>query len=117
MAAGIRTDHECTTIEEAKDRLQKGMYLMIREGTVAKDLRNLIGVVNERNSRRCLFVTDDKHLDDLIKEGSIDYNVKLAIREGIDPLTAIQMATINAAECFGLKIKEPLHLDIRQTFY
>lgn len=105
MAAGIRTDHECTTIEEAKARLQKGMYLMIRQGTVAKDLLNLIGVVNERNARRCLFVTDDKHLDDLIEEGSIDYNVKLAIHAGIDPLTAIQMATINAAECFDLNNK------------
>ncbi len=102
MAAGIRTDHECTTIEEAKARLQKGMYLMIREGTVARDLRNLISVVHERNSRRCLFVTDDKHLDDLLAEGSIDFNVKLAIREGVNPLTAIQMATINAAECFDL---------------
>lgn len=105
MAAGIRTDHECTTVEEAKARLQKGMYLMIREGTVARDLRNIIGVINERNARRCLFVTDDKHLDDLLEEGSIDFNVKLAIREGINPLTSIQMATINAAECFGLNDK------------
>lgn len=102
MAAGIRTDHECTTPAEAKVRLQKGMYLMIREGTVAKDLKNIIGVVNERNARRCLFVTDDKHLDDLLEEGSIDYNVKLAIESGIEPLTAIQMASLNAAECFGL---------------
>jgi len=105
MSAGIRTDHECTTAEEAKARLQKGMYVMIREGTVARDLRKLISVVNERNSRRCLFVTDDKHLDDIIEEGSIDYNVHLAIQEGIDPITAIQMATINAAECFGLSEK------------
>jgi adenine deaminase len=102
MAAGITTDHECTTAQEAKERLQKGMYLMIREGTVAKDLRQLIEVVTERNSRRCLFVTDDKHLDDLINEGSIDHNVRLAIAAGIPPITAIQMASINAAECFGL---------------
>ncbi|WP_077212834.1 adenine deaminase [Bacillus dakarensis] len=102
MAAGIRTDHECTTAQEAKERLQKGMYVMIREGTVAKDLKNIIGVVNNMNSRRCLFVTDDKHLDDLLMEGSIDHNVKLAISSGIDPITAIQMATLNAAECFGL---------------
>jgi adenine deaminase len=102
MAAGIRTDHEGTTIDEAKDRLLRGMYLMIREGTVAKDLRQLIGVVNERNARRCLFVTDDKHLDDLLTEGSVDHNVRLAISEGVPSLTAIQMATINAAECFGL---------------
>lgn len=105
MASGIRTDHECTTIQEARDRLQKGMYLMIREGTVAKDLKNLIGAVNQQNSRRCLFVTDDKHLDDIIDEGSIDFNVKLAIQSGLNPVTAIQMATFNAAECFGLTEK------------
>jgi adenine deaminase len=105
MAAGIRTDHESTTAREAKERLRKGMYLMIREGTVAKNLLELISVVNERNSRRCLFVTDDKHLDDLLHDGSIDYNVRLAIAAGISPITAIQMATINVAECFGLDNK------------
>ncbi|WP_409304143.1 adenine deaminase [Peribacillus sp. SCS-155] len=102
MSAGIRTDHESTTSEQAKERLQRGMYLMIREGTVAKDLEQLIPIVNERNARRCLFVTDDKHLDDLVRDGSIDYNVRLAVQSGLSPVTAIQMATINAAECFGL---------------
>jgi adenine deaminase len=105
MAAGIRTDHESVNPKEAKERLTKGMYLMIREGTVAKDLRQLLPVVNERNSRRCLFVTDDKHLDDLVFEGSIDHNVRLAISEGLAPITAYQMATLNAAECFGLTEK------------
>jgi adenine deaminase len=105
MAAGIRTDHESVSADEAKERLTKGMYLMIREGTVAKDLRQLLPVVNERNSRRCLFVTDDKHLDDLISEGSVDHNVRLAISEGLAPITAYQMATLNAAECFGLTEK------------
>lgn len=105
MAAGIRTDHESVTAKEAKERLKKGMYLMIREGTVAKDLRQLLPVVNEQNSRRCLFVTDDKHLDDLIIEGSIDHNVRLAITEGLAPITAYQMGTLNAAECFGLTEK------------
>ncbi|MDM5222687.1 adenine deaminase [Peribacillus sp. NJ11] len=103
MSAGIKTDHECTTAEEAKERLRKGMYLMIREGTVAKDLLNLVPAINELNSRRCLFVTDDRHLDDIVSEGSIDHNVRLSIENGIPPITAIQMATINAAECFGLK--------------
>ena len=103
MSAGIRTDHECTTMEEAKDRLEKGMYLMIREGTVAKDLRQIIGVVNDWNSRRCLFVTDDRHLDDVILEGSINNSVRLAIAEGVPVMTAYQMATLNAAECFRLK--------------
>jgi adenine deaminase len=105
LSAGIQTDHECTTAKEAKERLQRGMYLMIREGTVAKDLQQLIPIVNERNARRCLFVTDDKHLDDLINEGSIDHNVRLAIESGVSPITAIQMATLNAAECFGISGK------------
>lgn len=105
MAAGIRTDHECVTVDEALDRLRKGMYVMLREGSAAKDLITLLKAVNENNARRCLFVTDDKHLDELIDQGSIDYNIKLAINEGLDPILAIQMATLNAAECFGLKTK------------
>lgn len=105
MAAGIRTDHESTTADEAKERLHKGMYLMIREGTVAKNLKQLLPVVNERNVHRCLFVTDDKLLDDLFNEGSVDHNVRLAISEGLSPIMAYQMASINAAECFGLSDK------------
>ena len=116
MSAGIRTDHESTTIDEARDRLRRGMYLMIREGTVAKDLNQLIPVVNERNARRCLFVTDDKHLDDLVHEGSIDHNVRLAIASGLSPLTAIQMASINAAECFGLEDKGAIAPGYRADF-
>jgi adenine deaminase len=116
MAAGIRTDHESTTTVEAKERLKSGMYLMIREGTVAKDLKKLIPAVNEYNSRRCLFVTDDKHLDDLVLEGSIDYNVRLAIDEGLSPITAIQMATINAAECFGLEDKGAIAAGYKADF-
>ncbi|WP_420831223.1 adenine deaminase [Paenibacillus lignilyticus] len=102
MAAGIRTDHESTGLQEAQDRLDLGMYLMIREGTVAKDLDALLPVVTPRNARRCLFVTDDKLIDDLLNEGSIDHILRLAMAKGLDPITAIQMATINAAECFRL---------------
>lgn len=105
MAAGIRTDHECVKAEEAIERLRRGMYVMLREGSAAKDLIPLLQAVTETNARRCLFVTDDKHLDELIHEGSIDFNVKVAIQEGLDPLLAIQIATLNAAECFGLKTK------------
>ncbi|WP_260399037.1 amidohydrolase family protein [Peribacillus simplex] len=76
---------------------------MIREGTVAKDLINLVPAINEKKSRRCLFVTDNRHLDDIVSEGSIDHNVRLSLETGVQPITAIQMATINAAECFGLK--------------
>ncbi|PTX64678.1 adenine deaminase [Melghirimyces profundicolus] len=104
-AAGIGTDHECSTASEAKDRLRRGMHLLLREGSAAKDLKALLPVVNERNAHRCLFCTDDKHLDDLIAEGSIDHNVRLAIQEGLDPLLAVQMASLNAAECYGLNEK------------
>lgn len=105
MAAGIHSDHECTTAAEAKDRLQRGMYVMLREGSASRDLKTLLDAVNEKNARRCLFVTDDKHLDDLIEEGSINHNIRVTIQHGIHPITAIQMATLNAAECFGLKNK------------
>ncbi|WP_226528073.1 adenine deaminase [Metabacillus niabensis] len=104
-AAGIKTDHECVTPEEAHERLKRGMYVMLREGSAARDVKALLPVITERNARRCLFVTDDKHLDDLIAEGSIDYNIFLSIENGIDPVTAYQMATLHAAECFGLTTK------------
>ncbi|QHT61600.1 adenine deaminase [Paenibacillus lycopersici] len=103
MAAGIRTDHECVTAMEAKDRLDLGMHLMIREGTVARNLDLLLPAITQRNARRALFVTDDKLPDDLVAEGSVDHVARLAIRKGLDPITAIQMITINAAECFGLR--------------
>ncbi|MCM3162504.1 adenine deaminase [Metabacillus litoralis] len=104
-SAGIKTDHECVTPEEAHDRLKRGMYVMLREGSAARDVSALLPVITERNSRRCLFVTDDKHLDDLVAEGSIDYNIFLSIKGGLNPILAYQMATINAAECFGLTSK------------
>ncbi|WP_078381608.1 adenine deaminase [Sutcliffiella halmapala] len=104
-AAQIKTDHECVTAKEAIERTQRGMYVMMREGSVAKDIKALLPAVNERNARRFLFCTDDKHLDDLVTEGSIDHNIRLAIEEGLNPLLAIQIATLNAAECFSLHDK------------
>lgn len=104
-SAMIRTDHECVTIEEALERIRRGMYVLIREGSVAKDFMKLIPAVNARNSRRFLFCTDDKHLDDLVEEGSVDHHIRLAIQAGVDPITAIQMATLNAAECYRLQTK------------
>ncbi|MFD1886287.1 adenine deaminase [Paenibacillus wenxiniae] len=102
-AAGIRTDHECINAEEAKQRLARGMYVMIREGTATKDLEAILPAVTPYNARRCVFVTDDKLTDDLLDEGSVDHNVRLAIRYGLPLVTAIQMATLNTAECFGLR--------------
>ena len=103
IAAGINSDHECTTLEEAREKLRLGMYVMIREGTTARNLKALLPLVTPQNSRRCMFVTDDRHPADLIDEGHIDSLVKMAIGQGLDPITAIQMATINAAERFGLR--------------
>jgi len=103
IAAGIGSDHECTTIEEAREKLRLGMYIMIREGSTAKNLRDLLPLVTPTNARRMMFVTDDRHPGDLIKEGHIDHIIRLAIDQGIDPVLAIQMATLNPAEYFGLK--------------
>jgi adenine deaminase len=105
VASGIKTEHECSTTDEVLDRLRLGMYILLREGSAAKDLRNIIQVVNKDNLRRFLFCTDDKHPEDLINEGTIDFNIKLAIRSGIEPINAIRMATLNPAECYGLKGK------------
>ncbi|MBU9673793.1 adenine deaminase [Planococcus sp. CP5-4] len=103
--AGILTDHECVTKDEMTARIERGLYVMLREGSVAKDLHALLEGVTEQNAHRCLFCTDDKHLDDLIDEGSVNHNVRTAIRSGINPITAISMATLNAAQCFGLHQK------------
>ena len=103
MINGVKTDHECSTIDEMKARLNRGMYVSIREGSASKDLNKLIGGVNEYNYRRCLFCADDKNPEDLVNKGHINHNVKLAIKAGIDPITAIQMATINASECYRLR--------------
>ena len=107
-AAGIETDHECVTAEEAMDRIEQGMYVLIREGSAAKNLKSLIPAINAANARRFAFCTDDKHLDELIEEGSINHSVAMAIAEGLEPLQAIQIATLNAAECYQLKNKGAL---------
>ncbi len=104
-AAGIQTDHECSTLEEMRDRLRLGMRVLIREGSGARNLVNLIKGVKPDNSKRCSFCTDDKQPAEILEDGHIDHNVRLAIRSGLNPLTAIQMATINAAEGYGLKGK------------
>ncbi len=105
VVAGVKTEHESSTLKEAEERLRLGMYILLREGSAARDLRNLISLVNKDNLRRFLFCTDDKHPEDLIREGTIDFNIKLAIEAGLDPIDAIRIATINACECYGLKKK------------
>ena len=103
--AGITTDHECTTLEEAKDRLKKGFYVHIREGSVAKNFDAIIPLVNKNNYRRFTFCTDDIYIDDLYNQGSIDDMIRRAVRNHIDPIDAIRMATLNPSECYGLTRK------------
>lgn len=105
VTAGIKTDHECHTAQEVIDRLRRGMYVLMREGSVAKNLKELIRVASMANSRRICFCTDDKHIDDLIKEGSINQSIKIAVESGLKPETAIQMCTLNTAECYQLSHK------------
>ena len=102
LTAGIRSDHECTTLKEAKEKLRNGMWIMIREGSTARNLRDLLPLVNPKNSRRFLFVTDDRHPKELLEEGHINTIVREAIKLGIDPILAIQMATLNPTEYFRL---------------
>ena len=100
--AGIHTDHECSTVEEVRARLRRGFHVMLREGSAAKNLLDLLPAVTSGNAGRCLFVTDDRHPLDLIGEGSIDHMVRLAIETGMNPVQVIQMATINAAQAISL---------------
>jgi adenine deaminase len=101
-AAGIKSDHECVTPQEALDRLRAGMHVMIREGSAAKNLLNLLPAINKYTSQFCLFAADDRHPADLIAEGHINNMVRLAVEAGVDLPTVLQMATINAASYFNL---------------
>jgi adenine deaminase len=103
VAAGIRSDHECTTLEEAREKLRRGMHIFIREGTTARNLHALLPLVTPQNSHLCHFCTDDRQPDTLLAEGHIDGVVRQAIAWGLDPVTAIQMATVNTAGYFGLR--------------
>lgn len=103
VVSGVCTEHECSTVEEMLDRIRLGMYVMIREGSAARNLEELVRGINNFNYQRCLFCTDDRHPQDTLNSGHIDNNVRLAIKNGIDPITAIQIATINAANCYNLK--------------
>lgn len=104
-AAGINTEHENTTIDEVIEKLRLGMYVQIREGSAAHNLENIVkGMLDRKLSfERCIFCTDDKHLEDIRKEGHISNNIKKSIALGVKPIDAICMATINAAECYRLK--------------
>ncbi len=102
IAAGIGSDHESVTLEEAREKLEKGMFVMIREGSSEKNLETLLPLVTDQTCKRCLFVVDDRSAYDLLHDGDIDAVVRKAIRLGLDPVRAIQLATINAAAYFHL---------------
>lgn len=102
IAAGIYSDHESTSIEEGREKLRRGMHLMIREGSSEKNLDALLPLVNDKTYKRCFFVVDDRSCSDLLREGDIDAIVRKAIQKGLEPIRAIQMATINTAEYFRL---------------
>jgi adenine deaminase len=102
VSAGIGSDHECTTADEALEKLRLGMYILMREATNAHDLTALLPLVTPENARRICFCTDDRHPAELLDQGSVDHLVRTAIRSGLDLVTAVRMATLNTAEWFRM---------------
>jgi adenine deaminase len=102
-SAGIHTDHECTTVAEVRDRLSRGMYVLMREGSACHNLLELLKAVTPANSRRCLLCSDDCQPKTIYSAGHLDHHLRMCTGAGLDPIVAIQMASLNAAECYGLK--------------
>jgi adenine deaminase len=105
IAAGIGTDHECTTIQEMQDRISRGMYVLIREGSAAKNLDTLVQGLTPDNAHRCALCTDDRHPEDILAQGHMDHLLRRAVACQVPPLTALSLASINSAQCFGLSRK------------
>lgn len=105
IAAGVYSDHECSTFENALEKLRKGQFIMIREGTAAHNLKALMPLLTQQYYSRCMFATDDKHPSDLLCGGHIDYIVKQALKNGVDPIVALKTATHHAARYFLLNNK------------
>jgi adenine deaminase len=101
-AAGVTNDHESTTVAEAREKLRRGMAVFLREGSVARDLTTLLPLVTPEAERHLALCTDDRHPDDLLAEGTIDHSVRRAIASGLPPVTALRLATLNAADRLGL---------------
>lgn len=102
IASGVGSDHECSELSEAMEKLKRGQYIMIREGTAAQNLEALVQILFGKCAERCMFCTDDKHPSDLLEKGHIDYIIKKAISLGADPILAIKAASFNAAQYFHL---------------
>lgn len=103
IAAGVTNDHECITVEEAKEKVSRGMYVFLREGSAAHNLVDLLPVLQEVDNRRCCLCTDDRHVDDLIGQGSINYLLEIGVTQGYPAEQLLPLATLNTAECFGLR--------------
>ncbi|MCL6706914.1 adenine deaminase [Pseudomonas sp. R2.Fl] len=103
LSAGIRTDHECTTAEEAMEKIRKGMHILVREGSVSKDLHALMPILTERLSPFLALCTDDRNPLDIEEEGHLDYMIRTAIAHGVEPLAVYRAASISAARAFGLR--------------
>lgn len=102
IAAGVENDHECSTIEELQARISRGMYVFLREGSVTQNLRTLLKGVTPQNARRCVLCGDDVQAKTILEKGHLDNSVRICVEENVDPIQAIQMATINTAECCKL---------------
>lgn len=102
IAAGAHTDHECSTVKEVNDRISRGMYVLLRQGSAGRNLKNLLPAITPENSRFCTFSSDDIEPKTIFEEGHLDNNLRISVKEGLDPITAIRIATINAAECYKL---------------
>ena len=113
VAASVHTDHECSTVEEMEQRLSMGMYVMLRQGSACHDLRNLIPAVTAENSRRCLLCSDDYQPRTIFEQGHLNNDLRICVEQGIPPMTALRMATLNAAECFRLSDRGALAPGLR----
>ena len=102
-ATRIKTDHECETLEDMNDRISRGMYVMLRQGSACHNLRTLAKGVTPFNSKRCVLCADDMQPKTILNDGHLDNSLRMCVEENIDPIIAIQMATLNAAECYGLE--------------
>ncbi len=105
IAAGIRTDHECTTVQEMHNRISRGMYVLIRDGSAARNLETLVQGLTPDNSHRCALCTDDRHPEDILTQGHLDHLLRKAVRCEVEPLTAVGLATLHPAQCYGLSHK------------
>ena len=115
-AAGISTDHECTNMDEASEKLSRGLRILIREGSQARNLAALAPLITDRNFRRIAFCSDDRDPEDILAHGHLDHILRRAVAEGVDPIRAVVMATLNPAEFYRLRRRGAVAPDIAPTW-